>query len=144
MTDTDINKAISGITGANKLVGLKKRGMWYRPNAHGYTWNEPEAWRLTQDEAKKHEYLRGSEPVTIERFSAPDYCNDLNCIVSAVRQSFGLTSLKLEFTEQLTRACKTDGWVILDASDAFDLVNATARQRAEAFLRAHGKWVQND
>lgn len=142
MTDQQINAAIAEITGSNKLVGLKKRGMWWRHKARGYTYNESEAWRITEEEAKKYARPNDIDAVTVERFKPIDYCNDLNAIMRATQQTFGTAASKLEYTEQLTRACKTDGWVILSASDAFDLIHATARQRAEAFLRALGKWEE--
>jgi len=40
----------SNVLGADQLVGLKKRGYWYRPDAHGYTDRENEAWHLTREE----------------------------------------------------------------------------------------------
>lgn len=42
---------------------LRKRGMFYRPNATGYTDRIEEAGRYTLEEAKRHEYPH-DEPVT--------------------------------------------------------------------------------
>ena len=59
-----------------KFVGLKKRGLWYRPDAKGYTDRVEEAGRYTPEEAKKHEYKGGGawdEPVTIHEFPAEDF-----------------------------------------------------------------------
>lgn len=66
----------SNVLGADQLVGVKKRGYWYRPHAKGYTDRENEAWHLTREEAKKHEYLRGEDPVTICEFDVPHYTSD--------------------------------------------------------------------
>lgn len=59
----------------SKLVGLKKRGYWYRPKACGYTDRESEAGRFTIEEAKKREYPH-DEPVTIHKFSVREYTTD--------------------------------------------------------------------
>lgn len=55
------------------FVGLRKRGYWYRENAHGYTDRQSEAGKYTREQAKAHEYLRGDEPVTIHEFDIPHY-----------------------------------------------------------------------
>jgi predicted RNA-binding Zn-ribbon protein involved in translation (DUF1610 family) len=47
---------------------LRKRGLFYRPKACGYTDRVEEAGRYTFDEAKAHEYLR-DEPVTMHHVS---------------------------------------------------------------------------
>jgi len=84
MTDQQINAAIAEITGSDKLVGLKKRGLWWRPNAHGYTYNESEAWRITEEEAKKYARPNDVDAVTVERFKLIDYCNDENAIAAVI------------------------------------------------------------
>lgn len=59
--------------GGGKLVGLKKRGLWYRDGACGYTSAACDAGRFTREDAKKHEYLHGEEPVTIHELPTPCY-----------------------------------------------------------------------
>ena len=59
---------------ADGLVGLKKRGLWYRPNACGYTDRQEEAGRYTLEEAKKHEHA-DDVPVTIHEFDVPRYAS---------------------------------------------------------------------
>lgn len=56
-----------------KFVGLKKCGFWYRDGACGYTSAACDAGRFTPEEAKKREYLRGEEPVTIHELPIPHY-----------------------------------------------------------------------
>lgn len=56
-----------------KFVGLKKCGFWYRDGACGYTSSACDAGRFTPEEAKKREYLRGEEPVTIHELPIPHY-----------------------------------------------------------------------
>lgn len=52
----------------------------------------------------------------------PDYCGDLNAMHEAETKLFGV------------------GWVHYSHALLFDNIHATARQRAEAFLRTIGKW----
>ena len=77
----------------------------------------------------------------------PDYCNDLN----AMREAEELFELSAKFGAHdyaanlyhicVPRDMQHDDhficWVV-----AFYLLNATARQRAEAFLRTVGKWKE--
>lgn len=77
MTNDEINERIAKITGFHDKVGLKKRGLWWRPNAQGYTSNESGAGRYTLKEAEDYAHPDG-EPVTIHKFTTPDYTGDLN------------------------------------------------------------------
>jgi hypothetical protein len=70
---SDLNDWIGrNLFDSHKFVGLKKRGLWYRPGAAGYTANPDEAGRYTLEEAKRHEDLR-DEPVTIHEFPVEDF-----------------------------------------------------------------------
>jgi hypothetical protein len=71
----EANDKIHALLGGDKFVGLQKQGMWFRPNACGYTFEESAAGRFTLEEAKKREYLHGdfSEHVVIKPFSRPNY-----------------------------------------------------------------------
>ncbi len=142
MKDQQINEAIAEITGTDKLVGLQRRGLWYRPQGHGYTGNVAEAWRLTFDEAKRHENLRDMEPVVIVKFPIPDYCNDLNAMHEAF-EAIHISNIDL-LEHYLGELTLTDGLTMRRSfvGERYKLFTATARQRAEALLRAHGKWVE--
>lgn len=66
--------------------------------------------------------------------SIPDYCKDLNAMREA---EIGMTEPMRQTYEQelqrvLLRTYEENSW----------LVSATARQRAEAFLRTIGKWEE--
>ena len=81
------------------------------------------------------------------RLMPPDYCNDLN----AMREAEELFELSAKFGAHdyaanlyhicVPRDMQHDDhficWVV-----AFYLLNATARQRAEAFLRTIGRWKE--
>ena len=63
--------------------------------------------------------------------NCPDYCNDLNAMHEAEKVLVGKNNWELcEYVHKLHTA--TNSWI------AF----ATARQRAEAFLRTLGKWEE--
>ena len=137
MTDQQINAAIAEITGSNKLVGLKKRGLWWRPNAHGYTYNESEAWRITEEEAKKYARPNDVDAVTIERFNPSDYCNDLNAMHEAEKAMDDKTHY--DFCHKHLQLVATRGTHVKSMRAC---ISSTARQRAEALLRALGKWEE--
>lgn len=67
----------------------------------------------------------------------PDYLNDLNAMHEAEKTLSQKD--KREYAYQLNGGYYTSG---LD--DTFDIVHATAAQRAEAYLRAIGKWEGED
>lgn len=63
-----------------KFVGVMKRGLWYRPDARGYTDNVDEAGRWTRGEANMlkspktdRALFPNEEPVTIHEFPVRDY-----------------------------------------------------------------------
>jgi len=65
----------------------------------------------------------------------PDYLNDLNAMHEAEKTLSQKD--KREYAYQLNGGYYTSG---LD--DTFDIVHATAAQRAEAFLKTIDKWIQ--
>lgn len=66
----------------------------------------------------------------------PDYCADLNAMHEAEKMLTG--SLKSGYGYEL--------WDVVGSKTlgAFENINATARQRAEAFLRTLGKWEEGE
>jgi hypothetical protein len=110
MTDQEINQAIAEHCG------------WVRVKAHrDYGW-QTEHWHDPKDEC----FL-----------CLPDYCSDLNAMADAINAlpSDGTWD---RFVEQLKRVCHWD--VGSPTVQMMLVINATARQRAEAFLRTLGKW----
>lgn len=143
MKTDEINRAIAEACGASRFVGLKKRGLWYRPNAGGYTDRESEAGRYTLEEAKLREYIKGDpdEWVTICVFSIPNYHADLNAMHEAEKVLVAQDKWQNYITrlnEQI--CCDDDEPINVDPETLCNMIRATAAQRAEAFLRTLGKW----
>ena len=67
----------------------------------------------------------------------PDYCNDLNAMNEAENDAFPYPHYPLcgRYTNELESICERD---------KTRRCSATARQRAEAFLRTIGKWEQEE
>lgn len=136
MLTEEINREISAWCGESYFVGLMRRGFWYRPNGHGYTGIESEAWHLSPEEAKRHENLRDDQPVTIEKFTPRKYTECLNACHEAEKRlnedqwkdySIILNRISCRI---ICHNVKTCGYTIA----------ATALQRCEALLRTIGKW----
>lgn len=141
MTDHETNEKIAELIGFHNTVGLMKRGLWYRPNSCGYTDREEEAGRYTLEEAKRHEYLL-YEPVTIHKFSTPNYAESLDAC-----RLFELTLDPIELTEYAVILRRI---VTKNAKDHEVHPNtgyvpdgryycATARERCGAFLQLKGE-----
>lgn len=61
----------------------------------------------------------------------PEFCSDLNAMHEA-EKIFCNCSIRREYADEVALAC--------DANWRYDAIHASARQRAEAFLRTLGKW----
>ena len=71
---------------------------------------------------------------------APNYCGDLNKMNEI--EKLLSTVHKNDYLYYLEDVCKTDCWTIMNSEERFRIINATAKQRAEAFLRTIGKWKE--
>lgn len=81
MTDDKLRVMLAELAGTADRWHLVKRGLFYRPDAHGYTQHSHEAWILTKEQAKTHEYKRGDAScdwITIVQAPLPNYPEDLN------------------------------------------------------------------
>jgi len=72
---------------------------------------------------------------TYQRF-APDYCNDLNAMHEA--ENHLPSDKKEDYWYQLYENCRRS--VFSRVEDNYKMLHASARQRAEAFLRTINKW----
>jgi hypothetical protein len=121
VTDQQINEAIALHLG------------WLRPEhpdcmKHKIGWSMPEKWWM--------------DPKTVLRFGhdIPNYCTDLNAM-ALVEAALTGDQRANYYTTHLpdVTCCDLDGWIHLQFPK---IVSATARQRAEAFLRTIGKWKE--
>jgi hypothetical protein len=113
MTDQEINKTIAEACG----------------------WKEVEPW-LNGDRC--FELNQSVCGYRIE--DLPDYCNNLNAMHEAEKTVFGSSNMWVDFMEHL---CDATGAVNTSMVDAMVIIiQATAKQRAEAFLRTVGKWEE--
>ena len=70
----------------------------------------------------------------VRHYQIKDYCNDLNAMHEAEQKMWGINwELRAEFIYQLAKVINpTDGYRM---QEGIDLLDATARQRAEALLK---------
>jgi hypothetical protein len=122
MTDEEINEAIAPIQG------------WDMDPEEAHEWESRGRWVKSPRGAMKF------------RHAIPNYCNDLNAMHEAIML---LPSGVREnsFTSQLAMVCGfnahgSDAWSELHQGRCA-VINATARQRAEAFLRTLSKWEES-
>lgn len=92
----------------------------------------------------------GNSPFGGEYRLIPNYCRDLNAMHEAENSLRGINSdLYANILCDLIKAGKIDtytqklGAPQLSWHGVFSVTNATARQRAEAFLRTIGKWKED-
>lgn len=76
--------AIAELCGTADRWVLVKHGLYYRPQAHGYTGRIEEAWILSESEVDLHVYPHGDDPVTKHRAPLPNYPGDLNAMRQAL------------------------------------------------------------
>lgn len=137
MTDTEIITAIAEACGWTVEHSTK-----HSPFAP----KKSELWHLLFNGQIKEVFHWGNPVVKLDNptlkectSSLPDYPNDLNAMHEAVttlcQEDQGVFWNKLN--EVVSRTTKE-----IKMSFGFHLVNATARQRAEAFLRTIGKWKE--
>jgi len=113
MSDQEINIAIAEACGWAEIDGLSAKGLMGKPPG----------------KLCSFDYL-------------PDYCNDLNAMHEAVIKTFQDASMQLDYSRMLIFVIKKSSPICKRFFSDFDLANATARQRAEAFLRMIGKWKE--
>lgn len=143
MTDQEINEAIAEACGAtwSKVLNpcCDSEASWQlafreqKPGTHHLSLGMP--WQV--------DFVVATEPTDNAKRTTniPSYCQDLNAMHEAEKV---LHDKQLAWTIQLVKA--TNGaWVnscSLHYADVIAIAHATARQRAEAFLRTIGKWKE--
>ena len=119
MKDHEINQAIA------ESVGWK----WFD---HPDTLAKTKGWTLPNSVATN------PDGELVSPNSVPDYCNDLNAMHEAEKTFFRSSNAWEYFTINLICVLKASSMVELDVMVC--LLQATARQRGEAYLRTIGKW----
>ncbi len=121
MTDEQINIKIAKARG---YVDLEK--LW-----EGYhKWRHPNGHVIFGSKSNKYSCL-------------PNYCNDLNACHELA--AWLDTEQQIQFAEELWFLVSENPyrvWWNLNANEAYQLAEATARQRAEAFLRIMNLWEE--
>jgi hypothetical protein len=74
------------------------------------------------------------------KLDIPNYCDSLDAMHEAEQSAWDRDwNLRFYFVDHLARIINpVHGYRMLSGED---LLDATAKQRAEAFLRVHGKWI---
>lgn len=72
---------IAEALGVARQFFLVKRGLYWRPNAKGYTSCMAEAWRLSEEEANRYVHPHDT-PVTKQSAPLPDYHTDPSAALS--------------------------------------------------------------
>lgn len=130
MTAERMNQVIAEHCG-DAAYGIKKRGLYYGPNFCGYTNDENKAGRYTLEEAKTHESVKGrDDDVFVVPLLPKKYYSDLNLMHEA-ENILDKDLLIYSYAHYLYNV------VVPLSTQPF---RATAKQRAEAFIRTIAKW----
>ena len=135
MNTQETNAAIAKIIGEDDLYFIVKRGMFYRPDAHGYTWSKREAWRLPLAEAKKHEYPKGTDPVTLQKCPPRDFCGSHDAMAVAkkwIKDEFRRRDYVETLCSIVSRDNDTSNGSMTSIEQGFF---ASSQHQAEAFLK---------
>ena len=122
------NAAIAEACGKQQLYAVRKEGFYYRPFGHGYTSDIKHAWHTTKQTAESE--LVSGEDMEIVPVPTQNYTGDLNAMHEAETVLKG--QYWVAYFDLIQHTGKATG------------VRATAAQRAEAFLRTIGKWVEEE
>ena len=117
MTDEEMNKAIAEACGWK--CGYTEKSGYYVVDPNGFQ----RGWSKLEDVAIS---------------ALPNYCADLN----AMHEAEKVLGEKRIRTYAFLLAQVLDTSPTVDLDDQFLNIHATARQRAEAFLRTLGKWEE--
>jgi hypothetical protein len=79
LTDEIVIERLAKRMGVSDQWVLMKRGLYYRPNAKGYTSSVSEAWVVSSTEADKHVYPH-DEPITKHPAPKPAYLKSLDAL----------------------------------------------------------------
>jgi len=119
MTDEQINAAIA------EACGWRLQG-------------SPEHQKATDGWQFGHTFAINPSGEVVSRNGIPKYCNDLNAMHEAEQHQWRKSYFsRYDYVDQIGKILKKHHW---NRMEPVDMLDATARQRAEAFLRTLGKW----
>lgn len=118
MTDEEINRAVA------KHLGWKWRD-------HPDTLEKTKGWALPH-------FVLNPAGELVSPHSVPNYAGDLNAMHEAEKTAFASSTAWAEFALQLMNVLMAADMSELDGMTC--VLQASARQRAEAFLLTVGKW----
>lgn len=138
--------AIAKACGVGQKWLLIKRGFYYRPNAAGYCEDIASAGRFDEAYAKSDVSATNGD-VRMVKEPLPDYLNDLNAMHEAEKMLQGSGPLWQMYGSQIQNVVNYHcvgvvGDYPRDLRSLAFLVHATAAQRAEAFVRTIGKFIE--
>lgn len=149
-SNADLNKMLAELLGTADKYFVKKRGMYYRENARGYTCHAFDAWILPKEEALKHEYKKGQpdEWVTIEQAPIPRYASNVELCwaIEATLKEEEYTDLSSHgsyYSQQMRYSCHLASLVVnweervggaVPYARLFPFMHADARSRVIALI----------
>lgn len=121
---------------------LMKRGLYYRPNAAGYTSNIEEAGVYTEEEAKKHVYPH-DEPVTMHRKPRGEetIASLLRQLESVTKERDELQQHEIATHERLNKVLGQGDSLENLAKQAMDGWNKAIAERDEFQSRLSSEWA---
>lgn len=134
MTPGEINREIAEKVGTADQWLIVKHGLFYRPEARGYTSHESEAGKWPFAQAKEHERLCVEDPVTIKQATIPPYSSSLDALHEAL-QSLTEVELFRYADEVCDLTCDSN-----HDTDIQTMLMLSAKELAECYVRAIGKW----
>ena len=153
LSNSELDAKLSALLGIDRWY-VVKRGMFYRPNARGYTYDEREAWALPRAEALTHVYAKGGADERVTITQAPvrrytmesEYCREVELALkperySDVAERGSYYSQQMRYAERLERTlritnvnlCAMSGNALAPAH-LFPVITASARVRTIALI----------
>lgn len=137
MTDEQINKEIADLCG---VMPLLVEWWAYKEDSSGGSIcfqaefkDQVEKWLADLPEGS---WAKDYKPKPYYKY--PNYCEDLN----AMREAEAVLKDKEPREYAFRLLCQLCDGAATDLSEHFDLIHASARQKAKAFLKALGKWKE--
>jgi hypothetical protein len=131
MTKENQKEVLAKLDGKSNLFVIMRRGLYYRPDAMGYTGRIEDAWHVTEDVADQYVYPH-DEPVSKRRLDKfPDYLNSWDAIIPLIQKQ-PVAIQRMIYREAYS----------IDRERRYPHVNESVESLCEALLRALGLWEE--